>query len=57
MITARLRSRWLAVTPTVRTVVTVFVAARLLTFLVAWVVTGVRSGTGFTEVLTDWDGN
>jgi len=52
-----LRSRWLAVTPSVRTVVAVFVAARVVTFFIAWVIMGTRSDIGFTEVLTDWDGN
>ena len=54
---SRLRSRWLAVSPAVRTVVLLFAAARLVTFFIAWVISGLRPGLVITEVLTDWDGN
>ena len=53
----RLRSRWLNLSPTVRTVLVLFAVARVITVFVAWVIMAVHPDLGFTEVLTDWDGN
>ena len=57
MIRAGLRDRWLNLAPPVRAVVLAFLAARLFTVVVAWVITGLRPDVGLTEVFTDWDGN
>jgi hypothetical protein len=39
------------------TVAGIFLLARLATFVIAWLVMVVRPEQGFTEILTDWDGN
>ncbi|MFM7872632.1 MAG: hypothetical protein ACKPBG_13275, partial [Actinomycetota bacterium] len=37
--------------------VALFLAARLVTFVIAWLVMAARPDQGITEILTNWDGN
>lgn len=47
----------LTVSPTATRILGLFLAVRLATLLVAWLIGAARPELGITEILTDWDGN